>query len=340
MDQAQAQLICNQLGIGTLVAPPERVLGGLLHRMWKLQTDTGAFACKELSKNIDLNPTTRNIYELTEQIAKRFNELSIPAIAALELDGNHLIDIHDNTFLVYPWCDGVTIANNSVNTSHALKIAALLAKMHLIDLKVPELPDLKLHIYQPYVLSALIQRAIKAHLPYGQELKNEQEILINIIRECLAQLAEHHERMVVSHGDLDQKNVLWDKNDNPIIIDWEAARKLEPTQEVIEAGLNWCGIHTDNFDIKLFGNFIHTYISMGGHINQTNVYTAFLAIENNLIHWLVHNIENSLNSRSALAQEQKQYAEQVHISLEAISKIERLMPELIALLENLSSLKT
>lgn len=337
MDQAQAQLICNQLGIGTLIAPPERVFGGLLHRMWKLKTDTGTFACKELSKNIDLNPTTRKIYELTEQIAKQFNTLSIPAIAALELHGNHLIEANDNTFLVYPWCNGVTILNNTVSKPHSLKIAALLAKMHLIDLKVPELPDLKLHSYQPQTLISLIERAGKAHLPYAQELKDNENMLIHITQACLLQLPKQHERMVVSHGDLDQKNVLWDSNDNPIIIDWEAARKLDPTQEILEAGLNWCGLHAGHFDKNLFKDFISTYVKSDGHIENTTVYSAFLAIENNLIHWLVHNLENSLNSRSAPQEEQKQYVEQVHISLEAITKIERLIPELISLVKNLSS---
>jgi predicted Ser/Thr protein kinase len=31
---------------------------------------------------------------------------------------------------------------------------------------------------------------------------------------------------VVSHGDLDQKNVLWDKTGKPILIDWESACKI------------------------------------------------------------------------------------------------------------------
>jgi thiamine kinase-like enzyme len=31
-------------------------------------------------------------------------------------------------------------------------------------------------------------------------------------------------QIVVSHGDLDQKNVLWNKNNSPILIDWECAQ--------------------------------------------------------------------------------------------------------------------
>jgi hypothetical protein len=38
---------------------------------------------------------------------------------------------------------------------------------------------------------------------------------------------------------------------NPILIDWESARKLNPAYEIVNASLDWSGITTD-FDSKLF----------------------------------------------------------------------------------------
>ncbi|RLA48946.1 MAG: hypothetical protein DRQ97_02350 [Gammaproteobacteria bacterium] len=34
---------------------------------------------------------------------------------------------------------------------------------------------------------------------------------------------------MISHGDLDHKNGLWDASGKPTIIDWESAIKLDPT---------------------------------------------------------------------------------------------------------------
>ena len=52
---------------------PERVYGGLLHTMWRLDTDKGSYAIKQLSKDIDLkNEHVIKNYELSESIVSRF----------------------------------------------------------------------------------------------------------------------------------------------------------------------------------------------------------------------------------------------------------------------------
>ncbi len=329
MNKHQAQLICKQLNVGTVCTAPQKVLGGLLHRMWKIETEHGSFACKELSRNINLNPQTRHIYELTEQIARQFKQLGIPAITALAIHDKHLIDINDSTFLVYPWSQATTLAINTISAAHAIKIAALLAKMHLIDLQAPELADPELHIYQPQTLIYLIERAVTLKLPFAQELKTHQDAILRVAQTCEKYLPSQQTiNVVVSHGDLDQKNVLWDNQNNPIIIDWEATHKLNPTQEIVDAALNWSGITASNFDKNLFINMICEYTKAGGSIEQSNLYFAFLAILNNWLHWMVHNIENSIRSDQNKLDEQAQYAQQILLVLNTISLLEPMISEL------------
>lgn len=43
---------------------------------------------------------------------------------------------------------------------------------------------------------------------------------------------------VISHRDLDPKNVMWDGM-NPYLIDWEAAGPVNPYQEFLEVALYW-----------------------------------------------------------------------------------------------------
>ncbi|MBO6316307.1 phosphotransferase, partial [Enterococcus faecium] len=71
--------------------------------------------------------------------------------------------------------------------------------------------------------------------------------------------------LIVGHRDLDQKNILWDSNDDPIVIDWESAALLNPTQEIITAALDWSWIHT-TIDIDVFEAMIKKYREAGGHI--------------------------------------------------------------------------
>lgn len=45
---------------------------------------------------------------------------------------------------------------------------------------------------------------------------------------------------VISHCDLDQKNVLW-RSDAPVLVDWESAGPTRPHAELIGAALDWSG---------------------------------------------------------------------------------------------------
>ena len=46
--------LSQQFNLGQPVHAPERVYGGLLHIMWRLDTDKGSYAVKQLSKDINL----------------------------------------------------------------------------------------------------------------------------------------------------------------------------------------------------------------------------------------------------------------------------------------------
>lgn len=105
--------------------------------------------------------------------------------------------------------------------------------------------------------------------------------------------------LVVSHGDLDQKNVLWDKDENPILIDWECARKLNPTHEIVSACLDWSGI-TSNFDASLFMQMIKSYVRAGGRLDKDLLHAAFNGVLGNWINWMDFNIERACDGKDSL----------------------------------------
>ena len=91
MNQTHLKHISQHFDLGQQVQPPERVHGGLLHIMWRLDTDKGSYAIKQLSKDIDLkNERVIKNYELSEKIASRFSALGIPAVPAIENTGQYL----------------------------------------------------------------------------------------------------------------------------------------------------------------------------------------------------------------------------------------------------------
>lgn len=318
MNQTHLSEILNILNLGIPVAEPTRVYGGLLHAMWKATTDKGSYAIKQLSQNIDLkDEMVINNYELTESIAHRFSEKGVPAISALGRDGHRLVRINGIGFLVYPWVEPHDIRQTELPY---LKIAIMLAKIHLIDLQVPEILEPVFDTHTNDSILRLIRKAKDCNAPFAKHLRNYQDEIITLNETYQTSIPVLKEHVVVSHGDLDQKNVLWVK-ESPILIDWESARKLNPTYEIINASLDWSGITTNTFNKELFVKMIDAYCAAGGKINAAHVNAAFHGALGNWVNWMLYNI-----NRACTAQE----LEQKTLGIEQVSMV---LPTLVRLRE-------
>ena len=239
MNQTHLKHLIQHFNLGQQVQPPERVHGGLLHIMWRLDTDKGSYAIKQLSKDIDLkNERVIKNYELSEKIASRFSALGIPAVPAIENTGQYLFMGDETGFLVYPWVNAKALDQHAVSESHALKIAEILAKMHCLNLDEPEITQPEFYTHTNQKILELLDKAENFNCPFADDLrKNQKNILLanEAYQNAIPKLKTH---IIVSHGDLDQKNVLWDSSNNPILIDWEAACKIDPTYDIIGTAFN------------------------------------------------------------------------------------------------------
>lgn len=60
----QFEKMCHVLNLGELIKPPEAVTGGLLHRMFAIETTQGKYAIKVLNPLIMARPTAKGTYSL------------------------------------------------------------------------------------------------------------------------------------------------------------------------------------------------------------------------------------------------------------------------------------
>lgn len=321
--------LCNTFQLGTLLGSPKRVHGGLLHTMWQVNTDEASYAIKQLSSHIDLtNEDIIKNYDLTEEIASRFFDVGISAVSAIKQANKYLTIVDGIGYLIYPWVDAKPLHKDKVSESHALKIAEILAHMHRINLHVPEIVAPEFDVHSNDRLLELIRRALNYKCSFATTLKELQNdiIAMNTAYQNTFHLLKN--QIVVSHGDLDQKNVLWDKHNNPFLIDWESARKVNPTYEIINAALDWSGI-TTNFHKELFIKILHSYRTSGGHLDNSFLPAAFNAVLGNWINWMVYNIERACTK---VESEQKSLGvEQVAQVLGTMIRLKTVIPNLIAL---------
>jgi aminoglycoside phosphotransferase (APT) family kinase protein len=135
------------------------------------------------------------------------------------------------------------------------------------------------------------------------------------------------EHTVVTHGDLNQLNVLWDKADQPILIDWESARKLNPTREIVRASLDWSGIGTENFSLPIYAHVLRTYIKSGGVLNKNHVNAALYSLVGSMVNWMLYNIE--LACTSDVFSERNTATEQVNWAVMTVLRFRVLIPDLL-----------
>lgn len=236
--------ICQQFALGSLLAPPQPISGGLLHQLWHIQAERGEFAVKKINSQLEsLLKTNLLTQNQTQAIAAQLQVQGIACIPALTADyNNYIFRITDQTFMVFPWINGHCLVPEEISTQHAIAIGTLLAKIHACALDANAYKAACWGCYTEAEWQALFTQIasipeldfLASHLPQFIELSAKA-------RESFDVLNQH---LVVSHRDLDAKNVLW-QDKQPILIDWEYAGPINPTLERLIVAFNWSEVTSD-----------------------------------------------------------------------------------------------
>ncbi len=318
MNQEDLKEVCRYMSLGLSEDPPEPVFGGLIHKMWRANTEKGLFAIKELSSLINFDDHTRRALQGTQgRVARSFKKAGIPAIAALSQDGHSLIELQSGRYLCYPWINGKTLTIKDVKESHLIKMAAVLAKIHQISLGLFGRQKPKYDVMSNSDLVSLFEATSATILPYAAALKAHKEILLKINDHYTESIAVLQKTGVMSHSDLDPKNVLWDAAGNPHLIDWEAVRPMNTTHDVVSLALDWSGLAVCSINLWAFERILETYKASGGNFDTELLEHALFAVMGNSINWLAFNIKRSIGS--AVGQvEQKMAISQVADTIKSI----------------------
>ena len=278
--------LINENGLGKIIDKPVRVMGGLLNRMYKINTTTGAYAIKHLNPEVMKRKNAKENHILAEKIANIAKNNNINCLPAKIINGITLQEIEGNYFLIYDWFEGKAINEHEIMIEHVQQVATLLAKLHNIDFGTIKnecnLGNEISEIDWDFYISKLENEEIK------ELLINKKGYLVNLDRKATSARKETSNHLVVSHRDLDLPNILWDANMIPTIIDWESSGVVNPCEELLETAWDWSG-GQNYFDSEKFKCFINTYKSNGGDLKDLNkaVYTNF----KNKSGWLEYNLK-------------------------------------------------
>ena len=321
--------LCARLAIGAPGLSLSAVQGGFHHRVWQLKTEGGVYAVKQLSTVTDLaDQQVTAHFNFTEAVAEGFRAYGIHSISALPWRGEYLQLIGDAAYLVYPWSEAHALAVSQISEQHALQVAGILAAMHRADIAIPgqERPNEGKHLEQQII--AAVARASTLHVRYADELEQALPVFLEIAQRYSAAIPVLDQHRVISHGDLDQKNVLWDDAGRPLLIDWESARPLNPTHELLQTALEWSGI-SRQFNPQLLRAFLRAYQQGGGVIESECVEPALHHVIGDWLIWLMYVVDRSAIAADPL--KRKRGADQFDLVFQTLMRLQDQFTELLSM---------
>lgn len=315
MISVEMNRLIEYLKLGTVVKEIEQVTGGLLHKMYRVNTNKGVYAVKVLNPEIMKRPTALHNTVNAERIAAAFKTM-IPVVAALDIGGKQIHELNGAHYMIFDWVEGASIFPPRITMENCYAIGQVLGKIHqkklAIDGVTPEEDGTAMFAWDKYreLLQGYenedwairYQAAVSDIKSWNQAACDAGEVLAKTL--------------VISHCDLDPKNVIWDRN-VPLIIDWEAAGYVNPYQEFLEVVNYWAddgngGLLKEHFDAIL--DAYAQYMKL----QNVDWNAVFAGSYMGMLGWLEYNVKRALGIETTTADEVQLGKEQVLGTIQAL----------------------
>ena len=224
---------------------------------------------------------------------------------------------------IYNLYFGVVIARNIVNRFQ--DVSFRIGKIHAAQIKIDtmvENPDIR----KIYDWDLLLEEAELCDSEVFSVLQDNIADILRWDRNAVIGLHEASQNQVISHRDLDPKNVMW-KNDAPYIIDWEAAGYVNPYQELIEVLNYWISDEMGKYDKAKFDALMQAYTE------NKNIYNVHWDVIlscsfDGMLGWLEYNLKRALGMEGTGKNNQQEGIQQTIGTISDLKKYENQIGQL------------
>jgi aminoglycoside phosphotransferase (APT) family kinase protein len=235
----------SRLGVPT--GPVVRVHGGFANRMYRLDTDQGSFAVKELNV-LDRRSTYRA--EDVFRFERAAFDAGIPMPEPISAG-------HDT--LVHRWVEGEKVPEAPVPAAYAFEVGGILARLHALDVAWSDVP-----VEEPAARDwpELAERATATGQPWADELASQVGTFLAIAR--FVDTCERPGPVVLTHRDIQPWNLL-SREGRPVVLDWELSGMLDVSSELGSTALSLAkGPGFDGIRPAIFRSVLDGYVAGGG----------------------------------------------------------------------------
>lgn len=295
-----------------------KLTGGLMHKMFKVETDKGTYCVKVLNPEVMARDTAYNNFVVSESVSNLAKKNNIPVSSALDIDGDYLKEYDDYYYMVFDYVNGKTLKDNEITIEHCKQIGGILGKLHNLDYKEvglePNIVEYKrLYNWEEYTNNPNFNNMFYKELFLNNYLKFN-----SMLKRANERFNESNINQTLCHSDMDPKNVMWNGL-NPIVIDWECAGVANPERELLEDALCWSGFLSNKFDQEKFIAIFDEY-SKYRSISDVDWYDVICGNLVGRFGWLKYNVERSLGIVSNDLEEMKLAENEVIKTIDEINR--------------------
>ncbi len=323
---------CIDNNLGNVINA-SKLSGGLMHKMFKVETDKGTYAIKILNPEVMSRGDAYDNFVISEKISNLAKNNGIIVSSALLINDNYLTKYDDMYYMVFDFVNGKTLTDEEITIEHCKRIGKILSQIHSLDYQDLELENKRVNYKRLYDWESYITNPNFDDMSYKEEYLRNYKKYNSLLKRANERFNESNIETSICHNDMDPKNVMWD-GVNPIIIDWESAGLSNPYRELLEDALCWSGFLSDNFNEEKFSAVIAEYIKTKPIEHQ-----RYSTICGNLVGrfgWLKYNLERSLGICSDDLEERNLAEKEVSKTIDEINRYIELIGKMYEIICNLT----
>ena len=186
--------------------------------------------------------------------------------------------------------------------------------------------------FMPVDFSSFLDRAGDLKPELRKLLSDHLDELSSVQSSILAACRELPSMRVISDGDMDPKNVMW-QGTTPFVIDLECLDYANPMRSVLELGIQWAGAVTYDFSKEKLLAFFKGYLEKydNGYRSYEDLYGF---VYQNWIEWLEYNLGRAAG-KEVSSEEEKQLGEsESENTLKLIHYLSEIEPQVREMLTN------
>ncbi len=312
--------LCKELSLGELITSPEELSGGLMHRMFALETTSGKYAVKALNPSVISRPKARRNTIVSEQIA-RIAAQNVNAITAILFDYDEcsdeaIVNIDFQNYMVFPWCGGKHVFGDDITLKHCEQMGKALAKIHNTDYSPLGLEDTYSSDEPIPDWKGYLEKGIQANAVWAAVLRDNIDLLYEYSQKVQTAADVLSVHTVITHMDLEPKNTLW-QGDIPYIIDWESAGFVNLYHDLVESAVYWSKDNNGKLIKDKFISFINGYKSYNDDLSG-NWDIVLDKGFSGLLGWLEYSLKRSLWIECSDVGENQMGTEHVFATIQSI----------------------